>query len=79
MRKHNSESLAQLVAEPYPDELEHPKPSLALRLGFLCVFVALKEVVLDQRLFDDAPQIDDELLVGELTRVFCRYVFDYER
>lgn len=79
MRRHNSECLAELVAAPYPEDVHHPEPSLALRLGFLSVFVALKEIVLDQRLFDDVPPIDDERLVDELTKIFCRYVVDNGR
>ena len=79
MRELNDDNFARLVAPPFPEEIRHPVPALGLRIGFLCVFTALKEIVLDQRLFDEAPAISDKLLVDELTAVFLGYVIDYER
>jgi AcrR family transcriptional regulator len=74
MRELNDESFGRLLSPPYPPGIRHPNPSVALRLGLLCVLNTLKEIVLDQHLVSEPYPFDDELLVEELTLLFSRYV-----
>ncbi len=78
MRALNDETFSRLVTPPLPPEVNHPRPELGMRLALLCVFSALKELVLDQRLFENAPTIPDALLVDELSKIFLSYVTRYE-
>ena len=77
MRALNDELFSRLLAPPYDETIRHPRPEVATRLGLLCVMNALKEIVLDQQLFQQPQPFDDQLLVEELSILFRSYL-DYE-
>ena len=55
-------------------EIAHPDPPVAVRLGLLCTLNALREVVLNQHLFERAYSYSNDTLVDELTRMFLGYI-----
>lgn len=76
MQRFNRELLAELIGGIRRQNvtIPHPDPPLALKLGFLCVLNALREIVLNQHLVDRPYWFEDKALVNELTQMFLRYL-----
>lgn len=55
------------------DEIAHPNPELAVRLGFLQVFYALREIILWEHL-KSGFSISNDQLVSELTCSYLAYL-----
>lgn len=58
------------------DQIKHPDPERAVRFGFVLIAVALRELILCNRIrtFQDILPIDDDTLKQELPRMFLRYL-----
>lgn len=77
MRKINDRLFGDLLRslEPFRSRLSHPSPDLALSLGFLTVLNTLRELVLEQQLFETEPVLfQDDILVEELKRMLLSYL-----
>jgi AcrR family transcriptional regulator len=57
----------------HQDEISHPDPGLAIRLGFQQMFFTMREVLLWEPLREDVPY-DNEELIAELTRAYLAYL-----
>jgi len=57
----------------HQDEITHPNPSLATRLGFQQMFFSMREILLWEPLREDVPY-DNEELIAELTRAYLAYL-----
>lgn len=55
------------------NEITHPNPSLAVRLGFQQMFFSMREILLWEPLRENIPY-DDEELISELTRAYLAYL-----
>ncbi len=55
------------------DEIRHPNPPLAIRLGFQQMFFSMREILLWEPLRGSAPY-DSEVLIKELSRAFFAYL-----
>jgi AcrR family transcriptional regulator len=58
------------------DQIKHPDPERAVRFGFIMIALALRELVLSNRMriFEDILPLDDDTLIQELPRMFLRYL-----
>jgi AcrR family transcriptional regulator len=57
----------------FKDQIRHPEPNLAIRLGFRQLFYTMREIVLWQPLPGE-PIYENEVLVRELTRSYLSYL-----
>jgi AcrR family transcriptional regulator len=57
----------------HQNEILHPNPSLATRLGFQQLFFTMREILLWEPLRDDIPYVEEEL-IAELTRAYLAYL-----
>jgi len=57
----------------HQNEMTHPNPSLATRLGFQQLFFTMREILLWEPLRDDVPYAEEEL-IAELTRAYLAYL-----
>lgn len=57
----------------HQNEITHPNPSLATRLGFQQMFYSMREILLWEPLREDVPY-DNEELIAELTRSYLAYL-----
>jgi AcrR family transcriptional regulator len=55
------------------DQIAHPDPALAIRLGFLQAFYALREILLWEDV-QSKPDVSPETLVQELTQSYLAYL-----
>lgn len=76
LRQTNGRIFAELLKslEPCLQLCGHPRPELAARLGLVCVLNALRELVLEQQLFEEKAAFKDSQLVKELSAMFLKYV-----
>ena len=58
------------------DQIKHPNPERAVRFGFILIVLALRELILFNRMrtFQSILPIDDDTLKQELPRMFLRYL-----
>jgi hypothetical protein len=64
---------------PFKGRLAHPAPDRVLVLGFLSVFNTLRQLVLQQQLFETEPAaFDDDFLIEEQLSMLVRYS-DFDR
>jgi len=58
------------------DQVKHPDPERAVRFGFIIIALALRELILfnRMRIFRDILPLDDDTLKHELPRMFLRYL-----
>ncbi len=54
--------------------ITHPAPDLALRLGLVCVFNTLRELVLDRTIFEHSGSLQPEVLATEMKRLLMSYL-----
>jgi AcrR family transcriptional regulator len=57
----------------HQNEITHPNPSLAVRLGFQQMFFSMREILLWEPLRENVPY-DNEELITELTRAYLAYL-----
>ena len=76
MRQSNENHLQRLVQLVLGsgEEISHPGQAGAVTLGLVCVLNTLRELILDQVLFETSRDFSPELLAQELTRLFLSYL-----
>ncbi len=56
------------------DEIGHPDPQLAVTLGFVMIFSAVRETILFPESLPEGAAVDDEVLIRELTCGYLAYL-----
>lgn len=76
MRCANDQVFSVLITafKPLHASLAHPRPEKAVRLGLFLILNGLREMVLEQQLFEKPQSEQQVVLVDELTTLFLKYV-----